>query len=142
MKDCSGAEEANAGHDLRGDARRVAIGASVGSKANPRDIDRQLCEQRRANADEDIRTQPGRLAGELALDTDRAAKQRGEQKLGEDAESQRFGECFERRGRNGGRGSLQENRTDPVRFRDNLRRSATSFQPSRSDLSEPATFPP
>ena len=56
----------------------VAVRAAVGREADPRDVHRELREQRRADADENVRAQAGGLSGDLALDADRAAEQRGQ----------------------------------------------------------------
>ena len=70
----------------------------IGREADLRDVDRQLREQRRADADENVRAQARGLSGELAFDADRAAEQRGEQKLRQDAEPKRLGDRVEGRG--------------------------------------------
>ena len=89
MQNRAGAEEADARDDLRGDACGIAVRAAVGREPDPRDVHRQLREQRRADADENVRAQAGGFSGDLALDADRAAEQRGQEQLAEDAEPKR-----------------------------------------------------
>jgi len=82
----AGAQKANAGDDLRRNASRVTVGLARGAEPHLGDADRQLREQRRANADEDVGAQTSGLARELALEPHDAAKQRGEGELAEDGE--------------------------------------------------------
>ena len=74
-------------------------GLTVGSESDPRDVDRQLREQRRADADQNVGAKAGGFSGQFALEADRAAEQRGEQKLAEHAESQRLGKRGNRLGK-------------------------------------------
>ena len=67
-----GAEEADAGDDLRRDARRVADAMAVDEP----DAGGDVHEQRGADADQDVRAQAGGLARELALEADDAAEER------------------------------------------------------------------
>jgi hypothetical protein len=90
------AQEADPTHDLRRDPRRVAVWATVGREADLRDVDGQMCEQCRADADENVRAQSGRLAGDLALQPDRAAEDRREQQLEEQNEAKNVAQLRER----------------------------------------------
>ena len=89
-------EEPDAGDDLRRDSRRITVRVAVGAEADLGDVDGELEKQRRADADENIRTKSGWLARELALDPDGAAQNRGEKELAQHAEAQCFGEYGER----------------------------------------------
>ncbi len=97
VQDRAGAEEADTGDDLRRDAGRVAVRAAVRREADLRDVDRELREQRRADADQNVRAQPSRFVRQLALDADGAAEERGEQQLDEDREAERRRQRGERR---------------------------------------------
>jgi hypothetical protein len=97
MEDRAGAKEADAGNDLRGDARRVTIGTSIGRETDLRDVNREMREERGADADENVRTKAGRLPGDLALEADRAAEERGEEELEEQLEAEGVGEVEVRR---------------------------------------------
>src|SRR5215471_11295559 len=55
VDDRASAEETHAGDDLRGDAPRVAVRPAVRGKTDSRDVERQLREQRRTDADENVR---------------------------------------------------------------------------------------
>src|SRR5919204_670973 len=91
----------------RGEAGRVADAHAV----DVADADRQVHEDRRADADEDVRAQPGRLAGDLALQADRAAEEDGEEELEEQVEPQRrhhLRERLQRRARVGGSGEGEQ----------------------------------
>jgi hypothetical protein len=101
MQDRAGAEEADAGDDLRGDARRIAVGTMVGCETDLRNIDRQLSEQRRADADQNVGPQPGGLSRELALHPDGPAEKSGEEEFGEHAQSERVGDRVDRDGSTG-----------------------------------------
>src|SRR5438094_2632824 len=96
MENRAGPEEANAGDDLRGDARRIAVWAAVGGETDLRDVDGQMGEERGTEADENIRTQPRGFAGDLALEADGAAEQRGEHQLEQQYELQGLAQIRER----------------------------------------------
>jgi len=105
----AGAEKADARDDLRGDARRVAIGTPVGREPDLRDVDRQMGKERGADADENIGTEAGRLPGDLTLEANRATEERGEKQLQEQREAQGVAQRGERR-RMGGRLLQQDER--------------------------------
>ena len=67
-QDDAGAQEADAGHDLGGDARRITLA----NKAGEHD------EARRAQRHEGIGAQAGHLLVPLPLETDRGAQHQGE----------------------------------------------------------------
>ena len=117
MEDRPGAEEADARHDLRRDARRVPEWMTVRREAHLRDVDRELREQRRSHADQDVRAQSRRLARVLALDADRSAKECREQQLGEDAQPQRGDDGVEGGGVADGGSDLLEDGGLPKRLR-------------------------
>src|SRR6266550_2603219 len=75
VQDRARADEPHTGHDLCGDARRV--GVSGGHR------ERELGVEHRADADEDVGPETGRLAAQLALETDGAAEQGRETQLAE-----------------------------------------------------------
>jgi hypothetical protein len=95
VQDRPRAEEADPTHDLRRDPRRVAVWPAVGREADLCDVDGQMCEQCRADADENVRAQSGRLAGDLALEPDRAAEDRREQQLEEQNEAKNVAQLRE-----------------------------------------------
>src|SRR3954471_9026502 len=99
MQDRACAEEADPGHDLRRDPCGVTIWPAFGSEADLRDADREMREQRGAEADENIRTEPRRLACDLTLEADRAAENGGEQQLEQQHQSQDVAHAPERRPR-------------------------------------------
>jgi hypothetical protein len=57
-----------------------------------RDVRGELGEQRRADADENVRSQAGRLSRDLTLESNRAAEQRREQQLAENAQAKCIGD--------------------------------------------------
>ena len=97
MEDRPGTEKSNARHDLRGDARRVAVRPAVGREPDLGQVDRQMGEERGADTDENIGTQARRLAGELTLEADRAAENGGQRQLEKQHELQRLAQIGERR---------------------------------------------
>ena len=70
-------EKADAGYDLGGDPGRVELEASA-SERRPRErfeaVGRDQGKERRAEAEQDVRPEPGRLVAGLPLETDRAAQ--------------------------------------------------------------------
>ena len=54
------AEKTDSRNDLRGDARRIAVRPAVRREADLGDGDRQVREDRRADADEEMRTAAAR----------------------------------------------------------------------------------
>src|SRR5690349_14304546 len=86
MKDRAGAEEPDAGNDLGRDARRVTVRPAIRCESDLGDADREMREEGRADADENIRTEARRFPRHLALEADRAAEQGGEEQLDEQHE--------------------------------------------------------
>jgi hypothetical protein len=100
MQDRAGAKETDPGDDLRGNTGGVAIRSSVGREADLRDVNREVREERGADADENVRTEAGGLSGDLTLETNRAAKDRGDEQLDEQVEARGVGEVERRRPKN------------------------------------------
>jgi hypothetical protein len=96
MQNRAGAEKANAGNDLCRDARRVAVGTPVGREADFGDVNGEMREERRADADEYVCTEASRLARDLALDTDRAAENGREEEFEEQRKLQGLEPCIDR----------------------------------------------
>jgi hypothetical protein len=84
LHDRARAEEADAGDDLRRDARRIADALTV-HNADPR---RDVHEQRRADTDQNVGAEAGRLARQLSLEADDPAEQDGEQQLDQEIDAQ------------------------------------------------------
>jgi hypothetical protein len=96
VQDRARTEKPDAGDDLRRDAGGVAERPAVGGEADLRDVDRQMREQRRADADQDVGAQARGLAGDLPLEADRAPEDGGEEQLQQQDEPERVAELGER----------------------------------------------
>src|SRR3954468_4549970 len=81
VEDRPRAEEADARDDLCRDARRVTVRTPVRGEADLGDADREMCEERRADTDEDVRAKARGLARDFTLEANRAAEKGGEQEL-------------------------------------------------------------
>jgi hypothetical protein len=97
MQDRAGAEEPDPGDDLRGDTSGVAIGPSVGREADLRNVNREVREECGADADENVRTEAGGFSGDFTLEANRAAEDRGDEKLDEQVKARGVGEVERRR---------------------------------------------
>jgi hypothetical protein len=97
VQDRAGAEETDPRDDLRGDTSGVAVGSSVGRETDLRDVNREVREERGADADENVRTEAGGLSGNLTLEANRAAKDGGDEELDEQIEARGVGEVERRR---------------------------------------------
>ena len=75
LEDRARPDEADAGHDLRGDARRIGADPDEGVAADDG-------EDRRAQRDERVGAEAGRLALQLALEADDAPRARGRRPAG------------------------------------------------------------
>ena len=95
VENCPGPEEADAGNDLSRNARGIAVGSPVRGEADLADGDGEVREERRTDADKYVRTEAGGLAGDLAFESDGAAKQRREEQLEQQRQSQNLGKRAE-----------------------------------------------
>jgi hypothetical protein len=96
MQNRAGAEKANAGNDLCRNACRVAVWMSVGREADFGDVNREMREECRADADEYVCTEARRFARDLALDTDRTAEDGREEEFEEQRKLQGLEPCIDR----------------------------------------------
>lgn len=81
-QDRARAQEADAGHDLSGDARRID---GLKGREQIDGADRHEREQARAQADHDVRPEPCRLAVEFPFHPDQGRKYRGQEQPDDDA---------------------------------------------------------
>ena len=89
LHDRSRTDETDSGDDLRRQPRGIA---DARSRVRQADADRHIRQQRGTDANENVRTKPRGLAFDLALQTDRAAKDDGERELEQQVEAKRADE--------------------------------------------------
>jgi hypothetical protein len=92
-EDQAATDEADAGHDLRGQPRRVPDPLAVFENSN---VDGHVREQRCAHANENVGTESGRLSLDLPLEADDPAKHDRKTELEQQVEAERADQLRER----------------------------------------------